>query len=137
MKTLTIGEVCREGVTKAVRTAEQEPVLIRRGDKPAVWMVSARDVARVARESGGDMSRAALEILAVRLFDEETLSMNQAAELAGITLNEFLALCERLQVPVVQERWNDEAVERPPEMAALSAAGVDARRGTKPAESRC
>jgi predicted HTH domain antitoxin len=126
VKTLTIGEVCRVGVTKAVRTAEQEPVLIRRGDKPAVWMVSARDVARVAHESGGDTSRAALEILAVRLFDDETLSMNQAAELAGVTLNDFLALCDRLQVPVVQERWDDAVGERTPVMAGAPAAGAEA-----------
>jgi predicted HTH domain antitoxin len=126
MKTLTIGEVCRDGVTKAVRTAEQEPVLIRRGDKPAVWMVSARDVARIAVESGGDTSRAALEILAARLFGDAVLTMNQAAQLAGLTLNDFLTLCDRLHVPVVQEQAETESGEREPAMAGAQAGGTDA-----------
>jgi predicted HTH domain antitoxin len=125
MKTLTIGEVCRDGVTKAVRTAEQEPVLIRRGDKPAVWMVSARDVARIAVESGGDTSRAALEIVAARLFGDTVLTMNQAAQLAGLTLNDFLTLCDRLHVPVVQEQEQTESGEREPAMA-VQAGGTDA-----------
>jgi predicted HTH domain antitoxin len=126
VKTLTIGEVCREGVTKAVRTAEQEPVLIRRGDKPAVWMVSARDVARLALESGGDTSRAALEILAARLFGDGVLTMNQAAQLAGVTLNDFLALCDRLQVPMVREYAEREFGEREQVMAAAQGVGAEA-----------
>jgi predicted HTH domain antitoxin len=103
VKTLSVAEVSRAGVTKALRAAEGEPLLVRRDDEPAVWMISAKDIARLAEQSGGDVYRAALEAIAVNLFDEGVLSMGQAARLLGIRLDDFFALCDRLQVPVLRE----------------------------------
>jgi predicted HTH domain antitoxin len=103
MKTLSVAEVSREGVTKALRAAEAEPLLVRRGDEPVVWMVSAREIARLAEQSGGDVAQTALQAIAVHLFDEGALSMGQAARLLGMRLDDFIALCDRLQVPVLRE----------------------------------
>ena len=86
-------------------------------------MVSARDMARVATESGGDASRAALEILAVRLFEVGMLSMNQAAQLAAVTLNDFLTLCDRLQVALVRE-VDDSELATEQGSSPLAAGGV-------------
>jgi len=43
------------------------------------------------------------EINAVHLFDEDTLSMGQAARVLGISLEAFFELCFRLEVPVLRE----------------------------------
>jgi len=45
----------------------------------------------------------ALELLAVDLYRLETLTLGQAAELAGMPLGDFIDLCGRLRVPVLWE----------------------------------
>jgi hypothetical protein len=100
MKTLSTREV-NENVSRALQEAREEPVLVRRGDQPAVWMVSADAVARAA----GDESiyRQVLELVAVDLFDRGTLTMGQAARLLGLPVGAFIKLCDRLGIPVLRE----------------------------------
>ncbi len=43
------------------------------------------------------------EINAVCLFDEDTLSMGQAARLLGISMGTIIELCFRLEVPLLRE----------------------------------
>lgn len=40
--------------------------------------------------------------LAVKLFDEETISLGKAARLAGMSLSEFIDLLGSMQIPVVR-----------------------------------
>ncbi|WP_077732527.1 MULTISPECIES: type II toxin-antitoxin system prevent-host-death family antitoxin [Methylocaldum] len=40
--------------------------------------------------------------LAVKLFDEEALSLREAAKLAGMTLAEFMEECSAREIPVVR-----------------------------------
>jgi prevent-host-death family protein len=42
--------------------------------------------------------------LATRLFDEETISLGQAARLAGMEVTEFMELLSRLKIPVARPR---------------------------------
>jgi len=37
----------------------------------------------------------------VRLFEDGTLTMGQAARLLGVSVDEFIDLCDLLQVPIV------------------------------------
>lgn len=91
-----------ENISKALREAQRQPVLVRHGDKPAVWMVSADDVARVASTvPDGDVYRHVLEVVAVRLFEEGTLTMMQAARFLSIPLDDFIDLSDRLGVPIL------------------------------------
>lgn len=103
MKTVSIRELQHEGVSKTIRAAQHEPVLIRKGDKPAAWIVSAEELARVAAPGQNNIYRGALQLIAVDLFDKGVLSMGQAARLAGLSLGEFFELCDRMQVPVLRE----------------------------------
>ncbi len=104
MKTVSVREM-NENASDALQEARRQPVLIRQRDLPAVWMVSADEVARLAQQATGDLElyQAALEIIAVHLFDEDTLSMGQAARLLGISMEAFIELCFRLEVPVLRE----------------------------------
>jgi hypothetical protein len=105
VKTVSVGELSHNGVSKVVSAAESEPVLISKNNEPAVWMISARQLARVAggHEGGEGLYANALRFLAVDLFDRGALSMGQAARLAGLSLGDFIDLCARLEVPTLRE----------------------------------
>lgn len=104
MKTLSTREV-NENVSRALQEAQHQPLLVRRADRPSVWMVSADDVARVAGEiaTGRDLYHHVLELVAVNLFDQGVITMGQAARLLGTSLDHFIDLCDRLEVPVLRE----------------------------------
>lgn len=110
MKTLSVREV-NENVSRALQEARSQPVLVRHADQPAVWMVSAAEVARAAGwgQAGDGVYEKVLEVVAADLFDTGVLSMGQAARLLGITVNDFIELCDRLEVPVLRE--SDRSVE--------------------------
>jgi predicted HTH domain antitoxin len=95
----------QKGVSKAIRASEDEPVLVRRGDKPAAWILSAKAIERAASrgDAQDDLYHRAVRLLAVDLFDRGVLSTGQAARLAGMPLADFVALCDRLEVPVLRE----------------------------------
>lgn len=42
--------------------------------------------------------------LATRLFDEEAISLGQAARLAGMDVTEFMEILSRLKIPVARPR---------------------------------
>lgn len=104
MKTLSVREV-NENVSKALQEARHQPVLVRHADQPAVWMVSAAEVACAAGGAATEENvyMHVLEIIAVNLFDQGLLSMGQAARLLGISINDFIGLCDRLEAPVLRE----------------------------------
>lgn len=113
MKTVSVREMSHEGVSKIIRAAQQEPVLVRQRDRPAVWMVSAERLADLARgrTSEAGIYDHALEALAVHLFDQGVLSGGQAARLLGVPLGDFFLLCDRLQIPVLREPDGDVGAE--------------------------
>jgi len=105
MKIVSVRELSHQGASKVVTAARTEPVLISKNNEPAVWMVSAEELARVAANLRGDESvyRETLALLAVDLFDKGTLSMGRAARFAGMNLTDFIDLCSRLGVPILRE----------------------------------
>lgn len=109
MKTLSIKELSREGVSRAVRAAEDEPLLISKNNEPAVWMIGSKALARAVAVGGDDpdLYRGAMQTLAVKLFDWGALSLGRAAEMAGLPLTDFMDLCGALHVPVFREPRED------------------------------
>ena len=105
VKTVSVAELGHGGASRAVREAQQEPVLISKENRPAAWIVSAQEVARVAAARGvdPDVSQRALELIALDLYQREVLTLGQAAKLAGMELADFIDLCGALHVPVLWE----------------------------------
>ena len=63
----------------------------------------------------GTPSRSASKIIALELFRERRISAGKAAELAGVSLDEFLEFAARREVPMhyTQEDWElDQTVAR-------------------------
>ena len=75
--------------------------------------MSAEKLAQVAAARSGelDVYQRTLELLAVELYRSETLTLGQAAKLAGLSLGDFIDLCGRLRVPILWESERDLAVE--------------------------
>jgi len=105
VKTVSVAELGHGGASRAVREAQEEPVLVSKDNHPAAWIISAQEVARLAAERGGgpEIYQRALELLAVDLYRRETLTLGRAAKLAGMPLGDFIDLCGRLRVPVLWE----------------------------------
>jgi antitoxin (DNA-binding transcriptional repressor) of toxin-antitoxin stability system len=127
MKTVPVRELSQNGASKVIAAAEHEPVLVTKNNEPAVWMVGAREVALVSEQLTGDQSvyRGALAVVAVDLYSRSILSIGRAARLAGIPLAEFILLCGKLQIPVLNE---------PPGGLEAEFAGLEAAlQGERPA----
>jgi len=117
MKTFSVAELGHGAASRAIREAQQEPVLVSKENKPAAWIIGAEKLAEVmaARGLDRDVYQYALERIAVDLYDSERLSLGQAAKLAGLSMNAFIDLCAGLNVPIL--RGTIEEVER--DVAAL------------------
>jgi hypothetical protein len=104
-KTISVADLGHGGASRAIREAQQEPVLVSKENRPAAWIVSAERLAQVAaaRSAEPDVYQRVLELLAVDLYRHETLTLGQAAKLAGLALGDFIDLCGRLDVPVLWE----------------------------------
>ncbi|MGH2560390.1 MAG: UPF0175 family protein [Thermomicrobiales bacterium] len=104
-KTISVAQLGHGGASRAIREAQDEPVLVSKENRPAAWIFSAERLAEVAaaRETELDVYDHALDLLAVELYEHETLTLGQAAKLAGLSLHEFINLCGRLNVPVLWE----------------------------------
>ncbi|MGD9889793.1 MAG: UPF0175 family protein [Dehalococcoidia bacterium] len=105
-KTFSVAELGHGGAAQAVRAAEDGPVLVSRQNRPAAWIVSAEQLARVVAAMGAehaDSYQSVLQLIAVDLYRDETLTLGQGAKLAGLALGDFIDLCERLQVPILWE----------------------------------
>lgn len=129
MKTYPVQELSEHGVSKALATAESEPVLITKDGEPSVWMISAREVTRASAQLGNDRSvyASALAVIAVDLYRCGDLSIGKAARLAGSPPAEFIQVCGKMDVPALRE---------PPggldaELRGLEAALESTRRGTE------
>lgn len=104
MKTLSVRELA-SGVSQALHDVEDSPVLILNRNEPAAWIVSADSVARAADEDAlaGRLYQHALQVVAAQLFDEQVLTMGQAAHVAHLSVSQFMELCARLEIPVIRE----------------------------------
>ena len=102
-KSVSVAELSHGGASRAIRTAQDEPVLVSKENRPAAWIVSAERLAEVAAARGvpQDIYERALELIAVDLFRDDVLTLGQAATLAGMPLGDFVDLCGRLHVPVL------------------------------------
>jgi hypothetical protein len=104
-KTFSVAQLGHGGASRAIREAQDEPVLVSKENRPAAWIVSAERLAQVARARGsdGDVYQQALSLMAVELYRANQLTLGQAAKLAGMPLGEFIDLCGQLRVPVLWE----------------------------------
>lgn len=104
-KTMSVAQLGHGGASRAIREALEEPVLVSKENRPAAWLVSAEQLARVAAASGdgGDTYRHTLTLVATELYRQGTLTLGQAARVAGQDLGAFIDLCGRLRIPVLWE----------------------------------
>ena len=104
-KTMSVAQLGHGGASRAIREALAEPVLVSKENRPAAWLVSAEQLARIAAASGdgGDAYRHALTLVATELYRQGTLTLGQAARVAGLDLGAFIDLCGRLRIPVLWE----------------------------------
>ncbi len=104
-KTMSVAQLGHGGASRALREALEEPVLVSKENRPAAWLVSAEQLARVAAATGdgGDAYRHALSLVATELYRQGTLTLGQAAKVAGLDLGAFIDLCARLRIPVLWE----------------------------------
>jgi hypothetical protein len=105
VKTVSVAELGHGGASRAVREAQHEPVLVSKENRPAAWIVSARDVAQAAAARGvePDVYQRALELIALDLYQREVLTLGQAAKVAGMAFGDFIDLCGTFHVPVLWE----------------------------------
>lgn len=111
MKTVSVKELNSGGISRSVKNAETEPLLVSRNNEPAVIMVGASEIAKVAGRLSDDptLYHDVLALMAVDLFDRGILSIGKASSLLGIPLSEFIELCNRLAVPILRE--SEEGIE--------------------------
>ena len=105
-KTVSVTDLGHGRASRAIRDAQQEPVLVSKENRPTAWIVSAEKLAQVAAGRGPDVADAyqrTLELIAVELYREATLTLGQGAKLAGLSLGDFIDLCARLRVPILWE----------------------------------
>lgn len=104
-KIVSVAQLGHGGASRAVREAHDEPVLVSRENRPAAWVVSADQLARVAavHDGGGDAYERTLALVATELYRQGTLSLGQAAKLTSLALGDFIDLCGRLRIPVLWE----------------------------------
>lgn len=104
-KTISVEQLDHGGASRAIREAQDEPVLVSEKDRPAAWIVSADRMAEVAAARGAesDAYERALELFAVKLYEHGGISLGRAAKLAGLGLHDFIDLCGRLGVSVIWE----------------------------------
>ncbi len=105
-KTVSVTELGHGRASRAIRDAQQEPILVSKENRPAAWIVSAERLAQVAAARGreaADTYQRVLELIAVELYREATLTLGQGAKLAGLPLADFIDLCAQLQVPILWE----------------------------------
>lgn len=112
-KTVSVAELNEERVRCAIEDAKREPLLVRDEGRPAVWIVSAEALTQVAAAQGvaPDVYQRTLELLAVDLYRQETLTLAQGAALVGMHLSDFIDLCSRLGVPILWDTGEDLTAE--------------------------
>lgn len=105
-KTVSVGALGHGGASRAIRDAQEGPVLISKENRPIAWLLSAQKLAELAAAQGEEAATAyrhALELLAIGLYRDGVLTLGLGAKLAGLPLADFIDLCGRMQVPVLWE----------------------------------
>lgn len=105
-KTVSVAQLGHGGASRAIRDAQLEPVLVSNDNRPVAWIVSAEKLAQIIADDGevaAETYERALQLIAVELYREATLTLGQGARLAGLSLSDFIDLCARLQVPILWE----------------------------------
>ncbi|HET8523147.1 MAG TPA: UPF0175 family protein [Thermomicrobiales bacterium] len=103
-KTVSVAQLNHGGASRAIRDAEHEPVLVTKENQPAAWIISSDRLAEAAAANGQnpDAYHTALEAIALKLYDDETLTLSQAAKLAGLSLHDFIDLCGLARIPILR-----------------------------------
>ena len=102
---ISVGQLGHGAAFRAIREAQDEPVLVSTENRPAAWIVGAQALARVAEARGvaPDVYQQALELIAVDLYRREAMTLGQAAKLAGLQLAAFIDRCGQVGVPILWE----------------------------------
>jgi hypothetical protein len=102
-KTVSVAKLNHGGASQAIRDAQEEPVLVTKENQPAAWIISSDRLAEAAAGNGTDpdVYQKALEAIAIKLYEDETLTLGQAAKLAGMSLHDFIDLCGQHHVSVL------------------------------------
>jgi hypothetical protein len=67
-KLMSIAQLGRGGLVRAIRAAQHEPMLVSELNHPVAWIVSAEALARAAsRRGAGDTYEAMLQLLGIEL----------------------------------------------------------------------
>jgi hypothetical protein len=53
-KTVSVADLGHGGASRAIRAAQQEPVLVSKENRPAAWIVSVERLAQVAAARGAE-----------------------------------------------------------------------------------
>ena len=80
--------------SEALRQAEQEPVLILKGNQPNAMILNLKS-------SPGDMGEQLKPALAASLFKDRVLSLWAAAQISGLSLSEFIEHLTQLDIDLV------------------------------------
>lgn len=80
--------------SEALRHAEQEPVLILKGNQPNALILNLKS-------SLGDMGEQLKPALAASLFKDRVLSLGAAAQVSGLSLSEFIDHLTELDIDLV------------------------------------
>lgn len=106
VKITSVLQFGRGAAPQAIRDAQQEPVLVTKENRPVAWILSAEKLAKVAAARGdefADTYERALDLVAVELYRQAILTLEQGALLAGVSLHDFIDLCSALRVPILWE----------------------------------
>jgi predicted HTH domain antitoxin len=80
--------------SEALRHAEQEPVLILKGNEPNAMLFNLKT-------SLGDVNEQLRPALAASLFKDRVLSLGAAAQISGLSLSEFIDHLTQLDIDLV------------------------------------
>jgi len=80
--------------SEALRHAEQEPVLILKGNQPNAMILNIKS-------SFGDTGEQLKPALAASLFKDRALSLGAAAQISGLSLSEFIDHLTQLDIDLV------------------------------------
>jgi len=80
--------------SEALRHAEQEPILILKGNQPNAVILNLK-------RSLGDMDGQLKPALAASLFQDRVLSLGAAAQISGLSLSEFIDHLTQLDIDLV------------------------------------
>ena len=80
--------------SEALRHAEQEPVLILKGNQPNALLFNLKT-------SLGDINEQIKPAIAASLFKDRVLSLGAAAQVSGLSLSEFIDHLSQLDIDLV------------------------------------